>query len=146
LHHIFSYCQETIKAPVLFKIGSDNDGQVLKLVVIVAVLNNDNQEAYSLCGLNIKSGKRCRLCEISKNVMNTTVSGFQSDKFRNSSEVLHLLHTHQRHFMEFLTAPRNTRLSRDYVIGRDQLKNLGILQGMNPLFQTFEWLNHHYRT
>ena len=69
----------------------------------------------SLAGLNMKSSHRCRLCEIPKGVMNTTVyCCFTQDRFRESSQVVHLLHCHQQHFISFLKAPRKARVIAEY--------------------------------
>jgi hypothetical protein len=84
--------------------GADNSNRPLQFVIIPAIMNNDNQEAYSLlAGLNMKSSHRCHLCEIPKGVMNTTVCCF--------TQVVHLLHCHQQHFISFLKAPRKARVS-----------------------------------
>jgi hypothetical protein len=94
--------------------GADNSNQPLQFVIIPAIMNNDNQEAYSLAGLNMKSSHRCHLCEIPQGVINTTVCCFTQDRFRESSQVVHLLHCHQQHFISFLKAPRKARVSAEY--------------------------------
>ena len=76
--------------------------------------------------------------------MNTTICKFNTaDNFRKSAEILHLLYTNQSNYISFLTSPRNTRISSEYRIARDYLKRLGVHEGINPLHQTFQWLNHN---
>jgi hypothetical protein len=126
------------------KLHGGDDAIPIKVVLFVSLLNNDNQEAYSLCGINMRSvSENCRICPINKLVMNSTIVSLRDDIFRNSAETMHLLHQHQSNFIRYLIAPRNSRRNDIYVQEASALKEKGILPGLNPLISNFDWLNHY---
>ena len=144
MHNIFQHFTETFNKPVLLTCGTDKNNPPIAFVIIVSVLNNDNQEAYSLSSLSMKGAHRCRICQVPKLTMNSSICQFSNaDDFRTSSEVVHLLHTNQKNFISFLTAKKNTRINSEYRRVKERLKELGVHEGINPLHDTFNWLNHN---
>jgi hypothetical protein len=46
--------------------------------------------------------------------MNTTVLDMRNHSFRNSPEIMHLLHQHQNFFIADLLAPKNSRKNETF--------------------------------
>jgi hypothetical protein len=133
-----------LKCPLLLKLHGGKSAIPIKIVIIVALLNNDNQEAYHLNSINMRSKKqRCRLCKIDYSIFNTSFISMKNNIFRDSGEIMNLLHQHQIPFLNHLTAEKYSRHDDVYDDQEKTLKSMGVNPGLNPLLSNFAWLDHH---
>ena len=132
------YINETQDSPVLLYIDKDCT-QPKKLVFILSLLINDNQEAYSLCGIPLRSsGQPCRMCCVPKLKLNNSMSLYEFN-FRKTKDIQTKTKNIQQDFINYLKSQKNQR-NKDYQDKFKILQKHSIQPGENPLHESFNWL------